>query len=58
MISIYEGKRSTKSNELYKLLSQTSTQTIENSLFIKSISQKEKEIKMETKKRKKFLINN
>ena len=58
MTSIYKNKRSIESNELYKLLSQTNIQVIENSLFTKSIIQKEKEMKMKTKERRKFLINN
>ena len=58
MISIYKSKRSTKSNKLYKLLSKTDIQIIEDSLFTKSTTQKEKKIRMKTTKRKKFLINN
>ena len=58
MISIYKSKRSIESNELYKLLPQTDIQVIENSLFTKSTTQEEKEIKMETKEKRKFLTNN
>ena len=58
MTSTYEGKRDTKSNGLHKLLPQTDIQTIGNSLFTKSITQKRKEMKMRTKERGKFLINN
>ena len=58
MTSIYKDKRSIESDGLRKLLSQTNTQTIENNLFTKSITQKRKEMKMETEERKKFLINN
>ena len=58
MISIYEDKRDTKSDELYKLLLQTSIQVIENSLSTKSITQKEKEMKMKIIEKRKFSINN
>ena len=58
MTSTYEGKRSTESNKLYKLLSQTGIQIIENNLFTKLITQERKEMKIKTKKRKKFSINN
>ena len=58
MTSTYKSKRSTESNELYKLLSQTDIQIIGDDLFTKSITQKEKEMKMKTKRRRKFSINN
>ena len=38
MISTYKSKRDIESNELCKLLLQTDTQVIENSLFIKLIT--------------------
>ena len=58
MISTYKNKESTESDGLYKLLLQVDTQIIENNLFTKSITQKEKEMKMKTKEKRKFLINN
>ena len=58
MISIYKNKRSTESNRLYKLLLQTDIQVIGNSLFTKSTIQKEKKMKMGTKGKEEFLINN
>ena len=51
MTSTYEDKKSTESDGLRKLLSQTDIQVIGNSLFTKLITQKRKEIKMETKKK-------
>ena len=38
MTSTHKDKRSTKSNELYKLLSQIDVQVIEDDLFTKSIT--------------------
>ena len=58
MISIHKNKRSTESNGLRKLLSQTDVQVIGNSLFTKSTSQEGKEMRMRTKREGKFLINN
>ena len=58
MISIYKNKKSIKSNELYKLLLQTDIQTIEDDLSTKSITQKEKKMKMKIKEERKLLINN
>ena len=58
MTSIYKNKESTEFDGLYKLLSQTDVQTIEDNLFTKLITQKRKEIKMKKKEKKKFLINN
>ena len=57
MTSTHEGKESTKSNGLRQLLLQTGIQTIGSSLFTELITQKEKEMKMRVKGRRKFLIN-
>ena len=58
MTSIYKNKESIKSDGLYKLLSQTDIQVIENSLFTKSTTQKRKEMKMEIKEGGEFPTNN
>ena len=58
MTSIHKDKEDIKSYEFCKLLSQTGIQIIGSNLFTKLITQKRKEIKMKTKERKKFLINN
>ena len=58
MTPSHKNKRSTKSNGLRKLLLQISIQTIENSLFTKSITQKRKEMKIKTKRERKFLTDN
>ena len=58
MISIHENKRSTRTNELRQLLSQINIRTIEDDLFTKSITQKRKEIRVKTKKRRKLSTNN
>ena len=58
MISFHKDKRDIESNGLRKLLSQTNISIIGDNLFIKSITQKRKKIKVETKRREKFLINN
>ena len=57
MISIHENKEGTRTNELRQLLPQISIQTIGDYLSTKSTSQKEEEMRVETKKRKKFLEN-
>ena len=57
MTSTYEGKKSIESNGLYKLLSHTDIQVIGDSLFIKLITQKEKEMEMRIKERREFSIN-
>ena len=58
MVSIHKDKRSIESDELYKLLLQINIQTIGDSLFTKSITQKRKKMEMRTKERRKFLISN
>ena len=58
MTSIYEDKEDIKSNGLRKLLLQTNIQVIENSLFTKSTTQKREKMRVETKERRKFPINN
>ena len=58
MTSIYKNKEGVESDRLYKLLSQTDTQTIEDNLFTKSTIQKRKKMKMKTEKEEKLLINN
>ena len=58
MISTYKDKESIESNKLCKLLPQTNIQTIGNSLFTKSITQKRKKIKMKTEERGKLLTSN
>ena len=57
MVSTHEGKRNTEPDGLYKLLSQTDTQTIEDDLFTKSITQKEKEMGMGTKEKRELPTN-
>ena len=42
MIQIYQNKRSTRVNGFRQLLSKTNIQIIEDRLFIKPITQKEK----------------
>ena len=58
MVSIHEDERSTESNGFRKLLLQTDTQIIEDSLFTKLITQKRKKMKMKIKEERKLLINN
>ena len=58
MTSTYKSKRDTKSNELYKLLSQTDISVIGDGLFTKLITKKEKEMRMKTKEKEKLLISN
>ena len=58
MTSIHKSKESTESDGLYKLLLQTGLQTIGDDLFTKLITKEEKEIKMRTRRKRKFLINN
>ena len=58
MISIYKNKESTESNRLRKLLLQTDTQIIGDSLFTELIIQKRKKIRIRIKRRRKFLTNN
>ena len=58
MVSTHENKRDIKTNRLRQLLLQTNTRIIENDLSTKSITQKEKKMKMKTKERKKLSVNN
>ena len=58
MIPIYKNERSTESNGLYKLLPQTNTQIIEDSLSTKSVVQERKKMKIRTERREKLSINN
>ena len=57
MTSIHKSREGVKSDGLCKLLLQTDTQAIGSSLSTESITQKEKEMRMRIKKRKKLLIN-
>ena len=52
MTSTHKNKESIESDGLYKLLSQTDIQIIENNLFTKLITQKRKEMKKKKKKNK------
>ena len=58
MTSTYKGKRSSKPDEIRKLLPQTSFGTIEDDLSTKSITQKRKKMRMETKEKGKLPTNN
>ena len=58
MVSIYEDKRDIESNKLRKLLLQIDVQIIGNNLSTKSTIQEEKKMKIKTKRRRKFSINN
>ena len=58
MIPTHESKRDTKLDGFCKLLLQTNISVIGNNLFTKSITQKEKKIKIRTKERRKLLESN
>ena len=57
MIPIHEDKRGTRTNKFRQLLPKTNIQIIGDYLFTKSTTQKEKEIKVRIKKRRKLLKN-
>ena len=57
MVPTHKNKRDTRANEFRQLLSKTSIQIIGDYLFTKSTTQKEKEMRVEIKKRKEFPKN-